>query len=261
MKLRIAWYPWVPLVVGVMSAVGAVIFMQMYIQQALDQPSTTLDPHHQNVPTRAVVVANQALSPGEVITIDALSLRHVHSLGLAVDSYHPEQLDALLGRQVRHPIQGGQPIQQLHLAEYSTQRLAQTLKEGTRAFTLSVSAEDSNAGLIQLGDHVDFFDLSQQPPRLLANRVHVVATGAQLHADTPNSQRHDWQSDEYRTLTFAVDVTQLGAFSQLHRQQQLGFWLRPVVDKTTVAVAPLTQVQWIIGRHTTATFVEPELWQ
>lgn len=259
MKLRISWYPWVPLIAGVLCGFSAVFFMHVYIQQAVElrvEPSQS----QTTQPTRTIVVANRPLTPGELVVIEALSLRHVHPSGLAADAFSPEQLDVILGQVVRHPVLGGQPLQAVHLEHHSATRLADTLAAGTRAFTLSVSAEDSNAGLIQLGDKVDFYDLSMPHPRPVAHAVEVIATGTEFHLAVNQLDSESWRNEAYRTLTFAIDTAQLGLFSQLQRQQHLGFWLRPKNDHALVAM-PAPPVEWIVGRQLIAPTMSTEIWQ
>ena len=258
MKLRLSWYPWVPLMAGIVCGISAVFFMHLYIQRALEQtPATQIAPSEER--TRAVIVAKRVLNPGDQVDIEALSLRHLNPAGLAADVFSPEHLEVLIGQVMRHPVQSGQPIQQLHLvSQDSEMRLAEVLDIGTRAFTISVSAEDSNAGLIHLGDRVDFYDLSEAPPRLLANAVDVVATGTHYGGAVSSSHDGEWPSDHYRTLTFAIDNRQLSTFSLLHRQQQLGFWLRPTLDERLNNESRQPRVHWIVGRQTTVTSRPPE---
>lgn len=260
MKLRLSWYPWVPLIAGILCGISAVIFMQVYIERALAQtPATQASPRVDE--TRAVIVAKRTLSPGQRVEVEALSLRHVHTAGLAADVFSPEHLELLIGQMMKYPVHSGQPIQQLHLTtQNAEQRLAEVLDVGTRAFTISVSAEDSNAGLIHLGDRVDFYDLSDNPPRLLANAVDVIATGTQYGEAASTVSDGEWSSEAYRTLTFAIDTTQLSTFSQLHRQQQLGFWLRPTLDTELTNVSRQSRVQWIVGRQLNVFTAPEEAW-
>ena len=258
MKLRLSWYPWVPLIAGILCGISAVIFMQLYIQRALEEGPATQSPIRVDN-TRAVIVAKRALNAGEQVDIDAVSLRHVHAAGLASDVFSPDHLEVILGQMLQYPVQSGQPIQQLHLATQDSKlRLAELLDIGTRAFTITVSVEDSNAGLIHLGDRVDFYDMSDTPPRLLADAVDVIATGSEYRGSARAERDGEWVPDTYRTLTFAVDTRQLSTFSQLHRQQQLGFWLRPTDDHNPGIVAKPAAVQWIVGRQTTVNRSAPE---
>lgn len=245
MKVRVPWYPWLPLGSGLICAALAVYLMQVYIDQQLDLHA----PEEQRPILTQVIVASRALPPATVIELQDLSARKLPPAGLAADSFPVHQVDSLIGSILQHPVASGQPIQALHLKTSRALRLADVLADGSRAFTLSVSSEQSNAGMIRRGDTVDFYDLSEPVPTLLASDIEVIATGTDFIANEGElvAVFGGGQASDYRTLTFAVPVQQLAHYEQLQRQRALGFWLRPPGEAVFEVNRSALPVSWIIG--------------
>lgn len=252
MKWRLNWYPWGPLCCGLISALAALYLMQLYIEQQLMQsPASEQQPARESQQLQ-VVVAREALQRGELLGLEKMSVREVAVAGVAADTLHPSEAGWLVGQRLAHPIEAGQPIQRLHLQVSQVSHFSSLLQPGQRALTLNVSAQQSHAGLIRVGDYVDFYDLSGSQPELLDTAVKVIATGANYSAET--SQRNTAGEDnrypqaDYRTLTFAIAASQTPLYEMLQRSHQLVFWLRAPEDSLAVTKPKqVHQTEWIIG--------------
>lgn len=252
MRWKLNWYPWGPLCCGLISALAAVYLMQLYIEQQLTQTPSLEQPPARDPQQVEVVVAREALLSGDALSLQRMSVRQVASVGVAADTLHPSEASWLVGQRLAHPVQAGQPIQRLHLQGPQSTQLSSLLEPGQRALTLNVSAQESHAGLIRVGDSVDFYDLSGPLPALLAAQVKVIATGSFFTSGTPlnNASSNDstYPQADYRTLTFAVAARQTPVYEILQRSHQLAFWLR-APDDTLAVTAPMQvrQTEWIIG--------------
>lgn len=262
MRWRLNWYPWGPLCCGVISALAAVYLMQLYIDQQLRQ-----QPAREQLPAREsqlleVVVAREALLGGDLLSLQSMSVRQVGEVGVAADTLHPSEASWLVGQRLAHPVEAGQPIQRLHLQGPQVSHFSSLLQPGQRALTLNVNAQQSHAGLIRVGDHVDFYDLSGSQPELLDTEIKVIATGPKFTSGS--SQSHgsgeaSYPQADYRTLTFAITASQAPLYDMLQRSHQLAFWLRAPEDSLAVtAPRQVRQTEWIIGGRE-ALMVEPAL--
>lgn len=248
MKWRLHWYPWGPLCCGLIAALLAVYLMQVYIEQQLIENQADDTQPVQNLQRGDVVVANQLLQPGDTLALPMMSVRQLPLAGVATDTLHPSQAAWLVGQRLAHPVQAGQPIQRLHLQSERPSLFSSLLQPGQRALTLNVSAQQSHAGLIEVGDQVDFYDLSGTQPKLLDTQVKVIATGGKFNPDTSKAAEATYQTNEYRTLTFAIAAAKTPVYDALQRGHQLAFWLRSPVDQLLVMEPPQPrQIEWIIG--------------
>lgn len=248
MKWRLHWYPWGPLCCGLIAALFAVYLMQVYIEQQLNDARTQEPQPTQDLNRGDVVVANQALQPGDTLTMQMMSVRQLTLAGVAVDSLHPSEAAWLVGQRLAHPVQAGQPIQRLHLQSKRATLFSTLLQPGQRALTLNVNAQQSHAGLIELGDEVDFYDVSGEQPKLLDTAIKVIATGGSFNPDITMSPESVYQAREYRTLTFAITAAKTPVYDTLQRSHQLAFWLRAPGDQMLVTEPPRPrQTEWIIG--------------
>lgn len=244
MTLKLHWYPWVPLCIGALCAVAAIITMRVYIAHALQQDLPVVEPIHR----QWVVVANQDLAAGNTLQAEALSAREVPALGLAPDTFAPHIASQLFSQRLAHPVQRGQPIQQLHLQYASHASLAAALADGTRAFTIQVNEQDSHAHMIQPGDKVDIVATEFERSFVLASAVEVIATGPLGgRSDGEINNPTAWHGNQYRTLTFAIDKRLVPQFERMQQQHILSFWLRPSVDTEPLYLHTEVQVEWIIG--------------
>lgn len=251
MTWRLSWHPWGPLCCGLLSALVAVYLIQLYIEQQLVEQAPLQQPPLQTQQIE-VVVANQSLHAGQTLGVAVLSVRQVPSAGVATDSLHPADANWLIGQQLAHPVSAGQPIQRLHVATVAREQFSAVLQPGQRALTLNVGPQQSHAGMIRVGDKVDFFDVSSAQPKLLDNAIPVIATGADFKSravlSASSNDEHRRLEQEYRTLTFAISADKVPVYELLQRNHQLGFWLRAPADTGMLsqrAAAP--EVDWIIG--------------
>lgn len=105
-----------------------------------------------------VLVAQRALTPGTIITADALSFQPWPA-EMVKDAYFIEgeaDMQKLLGTVVRFGVTAGEPVTQGALVSPEDRGfLAAALTPGMRAITVPISAQSGVAGFIFPGDRVD----------------------------------------------------------------------------------------------------------
>ena len=162
-----------------------------------------------------VVVAKRDLAVGEEINSTTASIRKIPKIYVSSEAVRPSQFSRLEGRQLIHPVRGGQPILGLHVSQVKIDGLASLLREGERAVTLPVSTLDTFSGFLAPGDYVDLMITLQDGVTRrtvpLAQNLRVLATGGDLDDGIPNKTQR-----RYTEIT--VGVTPRYATRLIHAQ-------------------------------------------
>ena len=186
-----------------------------------------------------VLVAQRALTPGTIITPDALSFQPWPG-EMVKDAYFIEgeaDMQKLLGTVVRFSITAGEPVTQGALVSPKDRGfLAAALTPGMRAITVPVSSQSGVAGFIFPGDRVDMM-LTQtvgggeaaglQVSETILRNLRVLATD-----QTTDQQVVDGKTQVRVSGTVTLEVTPRIA-EKVTVAQTLGsisFSLRPLAD-------------------------------
>lgn len=225
------------LVSALIVAIGtAFVARSMFAGAAAPEAAAAAAP----VPTGPkVLVAQRALTPGTIITPDALSFQPWPG-EMVKDAYFIEgeaDMQKLLGTVVRFAITAGEPVTQGALVSPKDRGfLAAALTPGMRAITVPVSMQTGVAGFIFPGDRVDMM-LTQtvgggdagglQVAETILRNLRVLATD-----QTTDQQVVDGKTQVRVSGTVTLEVTPRIA-EKVTVAQTLGtinFALRPLAD-------------------------------
>jgi pilus assembly protein CpaB len=226
------------LVSALIVAIGtAFVARSMFAGAAAPEAAAVAGPV---VPTGPkVLVAQRALTPGTIITPDALSFQPWPG-EMVKDAYFIEgeaDMQKLLGTVVRFSITAGEPVTQGALVSPQDRGfLAAALTPGMRAITVPVSSQTGVAGFIFPGDRVDMM-LTQTVGQSDAGGLQVAETILRnlrvLATDQTTSQEVvDGKTTPRVSGTVTLEVTPRIA-EKVTVAQTLGsisFSLRPLAD-------------------------------
>jgi len=171
-----------------------------YINKEITSYKSSFDADRQAVP---VVVANQDLKIGDVISTQNASIRPIPKAFVPSDAIGPDAFQSIEGRQLVHPVRAGDPIVTFSVSQVKIAGLASLLKEGERAITIPVTSLDTFSGFLGPGDHIDLMvtlkDGDEKRTVPLAQDLRVLATGADLDDGVPEKN-----SSAIREITLGV---------------------------------------------------------
>lgn len=157
-----------------------------------------------------VIVANQDLSEGTVVTFEMVSQRPIPEQFVTSSVVKPDAVSYVVGQKVLVPVQVGDP---LLWSQFETskagERLSAVVQKQMRALTLDASGSKMNVGgWLRPNDHVDVIGAFRDPISgetmavTLMQNVSVIATGKVTGTTNinllPESER------EYTTITFLL---------------------------------------------------------
>ena len=150
-----------------------------------------------------VVVAKAAVSPGEELTADQLTVAIYTNKPAPANSFN--NISEVVGRVLTAPLLTGQPVLQESLAPRGSATGVQALiPAGMRAVTIEVSQSGGLGGLLAPGAHVDVLltTLAQDPDKTLARtvvqNVQVLAVGQRMG---PGKAESDREAASVRNVT------------------------------------------------------------
>ena len=166
-----------------MVAAALIVFYLGSRAAGSDQPAVT---------TMDVVVATRDIDAGQKITETMVEVRVLPTEAVVPNT--ATSTAQVVGQTLRYPVAKGEQVSNLRLIEPpKVQALSFQIPQGMRAFTIPVSVNNTPAGLIAPGDHVDV--LLTGPLRNLRMVPQLAASGGQIS---------DTESDA--TLTLLQDV-------------------------------------------------------
>ena len=160
----------------------------------------------------AVVVARSDIVAGESISADNLAVVQLPAAHIPLDVLTPEEFEAVSGHTSLRDIPRGKPLLRQYISRGLTERFSDLLEPGQRALTLSVDVLNSNEGMLEPGDRIDLFLLSEKSAlqetkeliSLLQNTV-VIAVGRNTLVPMTNEYGEQVLNDaQYQSFTIAV---------------------------------------------------------
>jgi pilus assembly protein CpaB len=164
---------------------------KQYISSEVSTYKATFEAERKTVP---VVVANFYLKVGDEISTANASVREIPKSYVPANAVAPNQFSSVLeGRQILHPVRGGDPIFANSVSQAKISGLASLLKTGERAITIPVSNLDTFSGFLNPGDFIDLMitmkDGEQKRTVPLAQNLRVLAAGTDLDDGVPERDK------------------------------------------------------------------------
>jgi pilus assembly protein CpaB len=164
---------------------------KQYISSEVSTYKATFEAERKTVP---VVVANFDLKVGDEISTANASVREIPKSYVPANAVAPNQFSSVLeGRQILHPVRGGDPIFANSVSQAKISGLASLLKTGERAITIPVSNLDTFSGFLNPGDFIDLMitmkDGEQKRTVPLAQNLRVLAAGTDLDDGVPERDK------------------------------------------------------------------------
>lgn len=188
-----------------------------------------------------VVAAAVDLPAGTVLRHEDLGRREVFRASVGDQAVRPDELRALLGKRLIHPVRRNDPVLWVHVDAPERLRtgLAPTIKTGMRAISLGIGGEAAVSGLVQPNDRVDILGTFSFPSRThpaqmetatltVLQDVTILATGQRMGRDGIGAEGRAFS---YSTVTLEVTPreAELLVFAQ-HVRGQLTLALRNPED-------------------------------
>lgn len=181
-----------------------------------------------------VVVANQDLEAGTILTTSLLSVREIPEAYITSDSLMPEAVGQVESGRLLRPVKGGEQLLMSAVSRVDNQSFSSTLKTGTRALTFSVDEVNSLSGLLTPDDHIDLllvYKKGEQDVSLpLLENIRVLATGQKLKSNQGSAEEQSQAANNsYTNIT--LEVTTLDA-RKLTLAQSAGARITAVLRST-----------------------------
>lgn len=188
---------------------------RQYINQEVSTYKAGFEAERKTVP---VVVASMDLKVGDEVTTANASIRDIPKSFVPSNAVHPNQFASVLeGRQIIHPVRGGDPIFAMSVSQVKVSGIASLLKAGERAITMPVSTLDTFSGFLSPGDYIDLMitmkDGDQKRTVPLAQNLRVLAAGTDLDDGVPNRDQKKGRISE-----ITLGVKPLVATRLIHAQ-------------------------------------------
>ena len=162
----------------------------------------------------AVVVASKDIGPGEAISSENLAVIKLPAAHIPLGAITPEVFEEVNGRSSLRDIPRGKPILLQYISMGLTERFSDLLEPGQRALTLPIDTLNSNEGMLEPGDRIDLFLLtegkvaaasSKELISLLQNVVVIAAGKSTLVPMISDTGEQTYAESQYQTVTIAVD--------------------------------------------------------
>lgn len=233
--------------------VGAVLFgllatfaTRTYIHQTVDAEKARLADKSAKV---EVVVAKFNLNKGDVVSEETMSLRKLPADTVPSSAVRPGQFDRAAGSRLMGEMKAGEPLLWPAIEQDDASSFAHRVRNGSRAYTITVDDTNSVSGMVRPGDLVDIY-LTAKPPEkgslvkveeqtfLLLQRLQVMATGQRVKNDAAQSGRQS-ELQDYGTVTLSVLPAEAQKLIVAQRIGQLRVTLRNPDDELAAKDASL----------------------
>lgn len=183
-----------------------------YIKEEVATYKATFDVERELL---SVVVANQDLKIGDVVSPATASVRQIPKTFVPANAVGPDRFDLLDGRQITNAVKRGDPVLEISVSNVKVAGLASLLKEGERAITIPVTTRDTFSGFLNPGDDIDLYitlkDGDEKRTVPLAQKLKVLATGDDLDDGVPEQKKK-------RVSEITLGVAPLVATRLIHAQ-------------------------------------------
>jgi pilus assembly protein CpaB len=221
--------------IAVVAAIAAVFLVRGLMGGGTPAAVAMLAPSPQ-IPTSEVLVASQALSPGQPLNPTMVHWQKWPRS--AVDSSFltreetPDLNAALAGTVVRAPIVEGEPLSNTKFVHSDAAGfMAATLTPGMRAVSIPITVESGAGGFILPNDRVDLMmtELISDNPRRFA--AHLVLTNVRVLAvDQTFKQDKDQKTVLAKTATLEVSPMDARTVARAQAAGPITLTLRPLGD-------------------------------
>lgn len=146
-----------PIIVALVAGALAVLLTNMYVSQVREEAAP---------PQAVVVVAAADLAAGAILEAKDVAEGYRYEQSLPRLAIPWGERNLYLGQELRTPVQAGDYVLISYFgAEAGAGRLSEKVdaKQGSRAFTIPVTAESSLEGSIRSGDRIDLLLTYQKP--------------------------------------------------------------------------------------------------
>jgi pilus assembly protein CpaB len=244
-----------PLIIGIVLAVAAVVLINVYIsdreQQIQNKVEQAAVEWQKN--QAAVLVARRNIPQGSTIDPEVLETKIIPNQYIQPQAV--TSLDRISGMVVAVPIAKGEQItlnKLLTTSRARVQSLAMATPVGKRAITISVDNIAALSGMIRAGDYVDVLavlpipvqvaggkEVNQPTTFSLFQNVLVLAVGKQLVSGETGSSRYEKESQSSSPLiTLALAPQEANLIIFVQEQGRIRLVLRSPADSQVQPIAP-----------------------
>jgi pilus assembly protein CpaB len=228
------------LVVVAVLAGGLAALLALQQEQpavAATQPAAPPPP-----PMTHVLVARQAIGPGQHLSADALAWQDWPDAAVrpeyVTQAAQPDAMSTLTASVARSAILAGEPILPEKLGKPSQGYLSALLDDGMRGVSVSVAAEAASGGFVAPDDRVDVV-LTRSTPggqtvsEMILQDVRVLAINARLGSSAGQADGDDQQAKVFSNeaiATLALNPKQAAVVINASTMGKLSLMLRPTAD-------------------------------
>ena len=220
------------LIISIVLAFLTVMVLHQYIQAVENQHGEDMAPFDYDEEAE-IVVTNQDLSPGTVLTTENLETKTVYK-----GDIHPEAVtdkEEVLGEVLTREMVTEEVL--LHsklLPEEEVNKLSHSIPEDKRAMSVSVDEVSGVAGFIQAGDRIDaiatIFDeedrvIGDRDTETIIEEIKVLAAGEKVMYAEQELIQH------VSTVTLAVTSSEAEILADSEQKGTIRLLLRPLVDE------------------------------
>lgn len=215
-KFKTIWLLVVAIILGGM-AVGAT---SLYLENREAQMLASIN--GQGGEKIAIVVPKFNLNAGDIINSDVMSVREIPAEYLPDNYIAPGDFKHYSGLTLSENITEGRPLLRNSIVGLNGARtFSQLLEKQHRAFTFNIDEVQSNASMLEAGDHIDlllrFNDSDEQeaniadPLVLLLENVAVLATGTRTIADAEVYWVEGEEQEGYSSISIGVNLKDISS--------------------------------------------------
>lgn len=213
---------------AIIAGIAAAYLANSFINNKIKEHKANLDKQYESV---GVVVPNQNLRKGAILSKGMLSVRNVPRAFIHKDTVMPATVDDVVSHQVVFPVNRGEPLLFSHVSKARGKGFSSLIEEGKRALTFPVDIINSVSGMLRPNDRIDLLmtlsDDNVEKTLPLLTDVTVMATGAQVDEEFQNNQ----MSARYQTITLLVSAEDAARIIHANKAADLSVTLRSPNDQ------------------------------
>lgn len=141
------------MIIAAVCGILAAVLTVFYLKLVENKYKKAAEPKHRT--EIAVVVANQNLQKGQVLTQQLIAARKVPEIFLPSNAILATEYQKVINRTLLMPAQKGRPLTWEAITGKSAKTFSENIELGRRARSIKVSKIDSFDGLLRPGDRID----------------------------------------------------------------------------------------------------------